>query len=223
MSFLCWSGLEVSFLLLCFHFKCFLKGWEIVCVPAGTSVSTENSALSLAKVGSLQWKSEWVNMSCVLAEGALVLHSNVAVILGSCVPVFLVVGILNVSSRFFMYPSSLGKFKRKKKPNKHLPYKQAKELFFFLSYNFCIFAPQKFNKKSYTAGSLGATGKCRQLQRGNFLWPLLMGPLLLLLSNFLFQNKTSKLLIMCRAWQQENMQALGHSVQFPTVGSGWGE
>lgn len=69
---------------------------------AGTSVFTENSVLILAKVGGLQWKSEWVNMSCVLSEGALVQHK--------------------------MWQWSEDQY-------------------------------------NYTAGSLGATGKCWQLQR----------------------------------------------------------
>lgn len=50
-----------------------------------------------------------------------------------------------------------------------------------------------------------------------------MGPLLHLLSNFLFQNEISKLLLMRRAWQQENVWALGHLVQLPTVKGGWGK
>lgn len=72
-------------------------------------------------------------MSSVLAEGpALKSDSDqgetAALLIGSCAPVFLVLGILPVRGRLFMYPSSSGKLKRKKK---HLPYKQAKEPFVF--------------------------------------------------------------------------------------------
>lgn len=94
----------------------------MVCILAGTGLFTENSALSLAKMGSLQL--EWVNMCSVLAERALVQHSSVAVIregtetaallVGSRVPVVLVLGVLHVSSRFFTYAGSSGILKMRK-------------------------------------------------------------------------------------------------------------
>jgi len=124
MSFLCWSGLGFFFpLLFYFHFKSFLKTSYIVCILVGTSVFTENSALSFAKMGSLQLKSDLAIMSSVLVEGAWVYRASVvlnkegtetAALIGSQVPVFLMLGILHVSSRFFAYTSSSEKSKMKK-------------------------------------------------------------------------------------------------------------
>lgn len=94
----------------------------MVCILAGTGVFTENSALILARMGSLQLKWEWVNMSSVLSEGALVQHSSVAVIREGTETAALLVGsrvfpclwVLHFSSRFFTYAGSSEKSKMKK-------------------------------------------------------------------------------------------------------------
>lgn len=197
----------------------------MVCILAGTGVFTENSALILARMGSLQLKWEWVNMSSVLSEGALVQHSSVAAIRKGTETAALLVGsrvfpclwVLHFSSRFFTYAGSSEKWKSP-------PTLQTSQGTVFLRFlQFLHFCTTEIQQKSYTVESLGATGKCWKLPRDPSLWPLQMGPLLHLLSNFLFQNKTrSKLLLMCRAWQQENMRALGHLVQLPAVSSEWG-
>lgn len=49
-----------------------------MCILVGTRVFTENTALSFAKMGSLQLKSELVNMFSVLVKGAWVQHARVA-------------------------------------------------------------------------------------------------------------------------------------------------
>lgn len=95
-------------------------------------------------------------MSSVLAEGpALKSDSDqgetAALLIGSCAPVFLVLGILPVRGRLFMYPSSSGKLKRKKNT---YPLNKPRSPFSFL-YNFCIFGPQKFNKKVIQLEVLG--------------------------------------------------------------------
>lgn len=86
-----------------------------------------------------------------------------ALFVGSHVPVFLVLGILHVSRRFFAYESSSEKLKMKNTYHT----KQVKEPFFFLVLS--VFLHDRNSAKNYTVESLGATGKCWKLQRKLFL------------------------------------------------------
>lgn len=163
-------------------------------------------------------------MSCVPAEGALVQHSNGAVIreklqLSSLAHVYqfsLSQEYCILAADFFMFPSSSGKLKRKKNSPTLQTSQRAILLSFLKFLHFCATEVQQ----SYGAGSLGATGISWQLQS---LSCELCTWVLCYTYSTTFYFKISTLLIMCRAWQQENTWALGQSVQLPTVGSGWGE
>lgn len=212
------------FFALYFRFKCFFLIKKL-CVCWQRLVSS----LKILHLAWLKWKvsnaslSKYVLCTC---WGSLGPAQNVAVIREK----------LQLSSMAHVYLFSLswaycvlvvdflciwvvqGSLKGKKTPTLQTSQRDFFSSFLIIS---AFLHHRRSTKKVIKLEVLGQLGNAGNFKEP-FLWPLQMGPLLHLLSNFLFQNKTSKLLIMCRAWQQENMRALGHSVHSLLLAVGGG-